>query len=178
MAAPRLAFDTNVLFYAVNGDSPFHDGAKRFLESIQTDENVVLSELVLIELYRLLRNTVINEEPLAAGPAAEVIELYRRHPHWLLVALPVEQRRFHDRLWKVAGDRLFPYRRVYDARLALSLVQQGVSEFATVNEKDFGDFGFRRVWNPLDEADAETPEAERSGPGGSTSGPSSESGPV
>jgi hypothetical protein len=29
------------------------------------------------------------------------------------------------------------------------LIQQGVTDFATVNEKDFRDCGFRRVWNPL-----------------------------
>lgn len=151
MPRPRLAFDTSILFYAVNPDSPFHTAARRFLGSIQADEGVVLSELVLIELYRLLRNPVINERPLAAGAAAEVIETYRRHPHWLLVALPLEQRRLHDRLWQMAGRRQFPYRRVYDARLGLSLVQQGVTELATANVKDFQDLGFHKVWNPLEE---------------------------
>jgi hypothetical protein len=29
------------------------------------------------------------------------------------------------------------------------LIQQGVTDFATVNENDFRDCGFRRVWNPL-----------------------------
>ena len=29
------------------------------------------------------------------------------------------------------------------------IIQQGVTEFATVNEKDFRDCGFKRVWNPL-----------------------------
>lgn len=161
MPAPRLAFDTNLLFYAVNEDSPFHAAARRFLGSIQDDDGVVLSELVLIELYRLLRNPVINDRPLAAGPAAEVIQTYRRHPLWLLVALPVEQRRLHDRLWQLAAESGFPYRRVYDARLALSLVQQGVSELATVNVKDFQDLGFHRVWNPL-EAEGEPTSKEES----------------
>lgn len=149
MPAPRLAFDTNLLFYAVNEDSPFRRTAAEFLASLDADEGVVLSELVLVELYRLLRNPVINERPLAAKPAAEVIETYRRHPRWHLVALPVEQRRLHDRLWEVAATRQFAYRRIYDARLALSLTQQGVTEFATVNVKDFRGLGFRRVWNPL-----------------------------
>lgn len=151
MPAPRLAFDTNLLFYAVNEDSPYHAGSKRFLASIEEDDGVVLSELVLIELYRLLRSPVINENPLAAGSAAEVIQTYRRHPRWLLVAFPVEQRRMHDYLWELAAGSGFPYWRVFDARLGLSLVQQGVTEFATVNVKDFQDLGFQLVWNPLEE---------------------------
>jgi len=151
--APRLAFDTNLLFYAVNEDSPFHDAAASFLASIQTNESVILSELVLVELYRLLRNPVINERPLGASAAAEVIETYRRHPHWLLVALPVDQRRLHDRLWRKAAEPAFPYRRIYDTRLALSLRQQGVTELATANVKDFRELGFQRVWNPVEDGE-------------------------
>ena len=81
-----------------------------------------------------------------------MIETYRRHPRWLLAAFPVDQRRLHDRLWRLAARRQFANRRIFDARLALSLVQQGVTEFATVNVKDFQDLGFRRVWNPLGES--------------------------
>lgn len=44
---------------------------------------------------------------------------------------------------------MFAPRRAYDWRVALTLTQQGVTEFATVNTKDFQDFGFTRVWNPL-----------------------------
>ena len=44
----------------------------------------------------------------------------------------------------------FARRRVYDARLALSLRRQGVTEFATANVKDFEGFGLARVWNPLE----------------------------
>jgi hypothetical protein len=40
-------------------------------------------------------------------------------------------------------------RRAYDWRAALSMLRQGVTEFATVNVKDFEGFGFARVWNPL-----------------------------
>jgi hypothetical protein len=45
------------------------------------------------------------------------------------------------------GD--FARRRAYDWRAALLLIQQGITDFATVNEKDFRNCGFRRVWNPL-----------------------------
>lgn len=29
------------------------------------------------------------------------------------------------------------------------MIAQGVTEFATVNVKDYQNLGFRRVWNPL-----------------------------
>ncbi len=29
-----------------------------------------------------------------------------------------------------------------------AVMQQGVTDFATVNQKDFRDCGFQRIWNP------------------------------
>jgi hypothetical protein len=43
----------------------------------------------------------------------------------------------------------FAFRRLHDARSALIMTAQGVTEFATVNVKDFEELGFRKVWNPL-----------------------------
>ncbi|MBW8003332.1 MAG: hypothetical protein FVQ80_15185 [Planctomycetes bacterium] len=38
---------------------------------------------------------------------------------------------------------------IFDGRLAFTLRHYGVKEFATRNAKDFQDFGFSRVWDPL-----------------------------
>ena len=52
--------------------------------------------------------------------------------------------------WKLAARRDIAFRRSIDARLALTLRHHGVTEFATVNVKDFEDFGFTRVWDPIE----------------------------
>ena len=44
-----------------------------------------------------------------------------------------------------------PYRRIFDIRLALTLLHFGVTDFATTNLKDFEGLGFERIWNPLEE---------------------------
>ena len=54
-------------------------------------------------------------------------------------------------LWQKARAQDFAFRRVYDTRSALTMTAQGVTDFATVNVKDFERLGFRRVWNPLTE---------------------------
>lgn len=41
------------------------------------------------------------------------------------------------------------FRKLYDVRSALPMPAQGVSEFATVNVKDFEGVGIRKVRNPL-----------------------------
>lgn len=146
-----LAFDTNLLFYAVNRSSPFHEAALAFLESIREDPKVAVCEFALLELYCLLRNPKVNAKPLGPEGAVQVIEAYRHHPTWRLVGFSQESRKLHDRLWKLAARRDFAYRRVYDVRMALALIDQGVTRFATVNVKDFEDLGFQQVWNPLDQ---------------------------
>ena len=144
-----LSIDTNILFHAFNEDSPSHEAAYGWLTSIQRDENVAISEFILAELYGLLRNPAVLKHPLDADEAVEVIQTYRRHPRWRLVGFPVESRPVHDTLWQKARTKDFAFRRLYDARSALTMTAQGVTEFATVNVKDFEGIGFRRVWNPL-----------------------------
>ena len=144
-----LSIDTNLLLHAFNEDSPSHAAAYDWLTSIQRDENVAISEFILAELYRLIRNPAVLKHPLDTDEAVEMIQTYRRHPRWRLIGFPLESRPLHDTLWKIALTRDFAVRRLFDARSALTMTAQGVTEFATVNVKDFEGFGFRRVWNPI-----------------------------
>ncbi len=64
----------------------------------------------------------------------------------------IQKKNFHNELWKHAGTRDFARRRIYDIRTALSLIAFGVTDFATLNLKDFQNLGFKTVWNPLSTA--------------------------
>ena len=63
--------------------------------------------------------------------------------------LPPDTRDFHDAFWPKLRAADFARRRAYDWQAALILIQQGVTDFPTVNEMDFRDCGFTRLWNPL-----------------------------
>ncbi len=112
---------------------------------------MAISEFILAELYGLLRNPAVLNLPLAAADAVRVIETYRSNPRWQVIGFPDESRSLHDALWRKASAKDFAFRRLFDMRTALTLVAQGVTDFATVNTKDFKSAGFRRVWNPLSE---------------------------
>ena len=144
-----LSIDTNIIFPASQPAAPLHQPARSWMESLGQQDDIVLSELMLAEVYGLLRNPVIQPRPLSAPAAARLIGVYRRHPHWRIVGFPSDSKRFHDALWEKAAEPGIAYRRFYDLRLALSLLHQGVDEFATVKVKDFQNLGFRRFWNPL-----------------------------
>ncbi|MEO7520608.1 MAG: TA system VapC family ribonuclease toxin [Gemmatimonas sp.] len=144
-----LSLDTNILLPAVETRNAEHARAARFLNGLQSRDDIVLSELVLLELYVLLRNPAVLVKPLSASVAAEACHAFRHHPRWQVIGFPERSREFHDAFWPRLAEKSFAQRRVYDWRIALTLLQQGVEEFATVNTKDFEGFGFKRVWNPL-----------------------------
>ena len=143
--------DTNVLFAALDKASKYHAAAIAYLNGMMQSEQFALCELVLVELYGLLRNPTVSKHPLNGADAAQVIQRFRSHPYWLVLDYPGSQSDVMRRLWALASKADFPYRKVYDARLALTLRHHGVTEFATRNVKDFQGFGFQRLWNPLPE---------------------------
>ena len=142
-----ISFDTNLAVYAMNSASEFHLPAIDFMSSLSKRRDVVVCELVLVELYLKLRNERIFPRPLSASQAAAVCQSYRQNRLWKIVeGAPVM-----ENVWNSAGDEGFPFRRIIDVRLGLTLLYSGVIEFATSNVKDFQQLGFKRVWNPLTE---------------------------
>jgi uncharacterized protein len=144
-----LSIDTNILFHGYSEDSKDHTRAYQWLIAQSMREDIAISEFILAEFYGLLRNPAVLKSPLNADQAADVIAAYRTHPRWQLLGFPLESRPMHDELWKKARSPGFAFRRLYDVRSALSLLAQGVTEFATANVKDFERLGFRQVFNPL-----------------------------
>jgi len=141
-----ISVDTNILVHAANQDSRHVRGACSFLESHRDNPDFVLCELVLIELYMCLRNPAIFRSPLSAPQAVSYCDALRSNPTWQIVDAAPEIR---VDLWRLARKENFPFRRMIDARLGLSLVFHRVTELATVNVKDFQGMGFLKVWNPL-----------------------------
>ena len=139
-----IAFDTNLLFAALEPSHADFRAARGWLESLEGD--VAISELVLMELYVLVRNPAVARRPLSPAAAVELVERLRSHPRWRLLDTPEG---LMTEVWAKAASPGFGRRRVFDARLGLSLVRQGVRDFATRNVRDFQDLGFHRVFDPL-----------------------------
>ena len=145
-----ISFDTNLLLYSLNQDCAEYKDARAFFASLPTAPGTVaLCELVLVELYVLLRNPAVLKIPLAPAEAVQIIQTFRQHPTWALLDYPGDTPSVMDEVWRWAAQPNIGRRVVFDARLALTLRHHGVTEFATRNEAHFGGFGFSRVWNPL-----------------------------
>ena len=106
----------------------------------------MLCELVLVDIYMQLRNPAILRTPLSAVAAVDFCVRLRSNPEWQLVD---DEPAVSEHLWRWARTTSSAFRRIIDARLALTLQHHGVTEFATVNVREFEEFGFQRLWNPV-----------------------------
>ena len=150
-----LSADTNLFLYAANPDCPQHAAASGFFrEQSGTGKEFVLCELVLVEIYMQLRNPAILRKPLSAVSAADFCGRLRANPAWQLVDY---EPAVSEGLWRWARSTPSAFRRIIDARLALTLLHHGVTGFATANVKDFEELGFERLWNPLAGSPASRP---------------------
>jgi predicted nucleic acid-binding protein len=143
-----LVADTNIFIQAADPHSVSHSEAIRFMESISvSDEQFVVCELVLVELYLQLRNPAIfKKAAYAPSQAANFCAELRENPAWRHIDYdPLVS----TKLWKWATETTTGFGDIIDARLALTLRHHGVTRFATVNVKHFQNFGFTEVWNPL-----------------------------
>lgn len=142
-----ISADTNLFLYAVNPDSAHYERAGVFFAQAGVESEFIVCELVLVELYMLLRNPAVLRRPLGSGAAAALCARLRRNPAWQHADYePIVS----SALWHWAGTTTAGFRRIIDARLAFTLRHHGVSCFATANTRHFREFGFEKVWNPLD----------------------------
>ena len=140
-----ISIDTNVFVYGFNQDCAEHHRATEVLQELASSKDVVLCELVLVELYILLRNPAVIQRPLTARSAADVCVGWRSNPRWRIV----ESAPIMSTVWQLAGESEFGRRQIIDTRLALTLRHHGVQTFVTRNSGHFSDFGFTRIWNPF-----------------------------
>jgi len=141
-----ISCDTNILLHAYNLQSDLHNPAIEFLSSMSENKNFAICELVLIELYVLLRNPAVIKKPLTGEKAVKICQRYRENNNWRLIDYPGT---LMSEIWKRASLEDEGRRNIFDARLAFTLRHHGVTNFATCNTKHFHNFNFDKVWNPL-----------------------------
>lgn len=144
-----ISADTNLFLYAANPDSPNQAGAAQFFAEVGRGElGFVVCELVLVEIYMQLRNPAVLRRPLSAADAASFCARLRSNTNWQHVDYEPE---VSESVWNWAASTQAGFRQIIDARLAFTLLHHGVTEFATANAAHFEEFGFERVWNPLED---------------------------
>lgn len=141
------SIDTNILFYALNRDCTEHNACRILVENALSEpDQWIIAEQVWFELYRLLRNPKVLEKPLSAAQAADAVDWYRNKSGWLRCAWETDMMKELEAIWK---ENTFPAGRTFDARLAVVLKENGVQEFYTRNARDFEEFRWFEVVDPV-----------------------------
>lgn len=138
--------DLNILLYAYDADTPFHQAAKLWLEeSLSGSETVALSWHTIVGFLRIGTNPRVFKVPLTIAEAIEIVEEWLACPS-VKIALPTM------RHWEILQDMLITGQAagnlISDAHLAALAIEKGAVLVTT--DKDFARFGNRlKIVNPL-----------------------------
>jgi predicted nucleic acid-binding protein len=142
------SLDTNILVYASNEDAPEYEKARQLIEAlIESPQDWIVADQVLIETYRAVRNPAVIQRPLSPGDASALLHFYREEAGCRHCCYELE-------IWRPLQKHLnsarFDPRKTFDALLAVTLLGNAVDTFYTRNTKDFKQFGFQTLINPID----------------------------
>jgi toxin-antitoxin system PIN domain toxin len=137
--------DANLLIYAYDSSSPFHERARAWLESILSgDEVVLLPWASILAFVRITTNPRAFTAPLTVEEAASIVSA------WLALA-GVRAVGPTERHWEVLERMLVDGQArgplASDAHLAALTVEHGAVLYTT--DRDFARFDGLRVTNPL-----------------------------
>jgi uncharacterized protein len=139
--------DANVLLYASDEGSPFHERARRFLEGVAAGPGIVyLFWPTLMAYLRLATHPAVFDRPLPPERAQANVETLVSLPH---VQTPGEQERFWDVYRRVSDDVGARGNLVPDAHLASLMIQNGVRTMWT-HDRDYRKFTGIEVRDPFE----------------------------
>lgn len=144
-----FAIDTNLLVYAHNIASEFHEEAKAFLEKVMNkrDEEGRLSVCVPVQVLLEFVHVITwqrLQSPLSLSQAIQLVEDYVDTGVTIVHQRETQLRTFLE-LLSMTSTR----KRVFDVALAATLKDNGIVRLYTANVADFEDFAFLEVVNPL-----------------------------
>ena len=142
-----FTFDANVLLYASDETSGFHEQARAFLDRVASSDDLVYLFWPTVMAYlRIATHPAIFEEPLRPADAIPNIERLLALPH-------VQTAGEHDRFWasylQVAGEADARGNLVPDAHLVALMVENGVRTIWT-HDRDYRRFPAVKTRDPFD----------------------------
>jgi predicted nucleic acid-binding protein len=140
-------FDTNVLLYAHDELSPFHEKSALLLDlALGKEISGIISEQNVIELYRVITNeTAMSGRPLSPSEAKSLIEETYLSGD-LKVAYPTKNTL--KKTIELAAKKRLSSARVFDVRLYVVAQEQKPTYFVTYNAEDFKNLGDLPIKTP------------------------------
>ena len=149
MRGVSVFFDTNVLVYAHDELSPFHEKSALLLDlSLKKEISGIISEQNIIELYRVLTNaSAMSGKPLSPVEANALIQGTYLSGEIKVVYPSKETMR---KTLEIASHRKVTSARIFDVRLYVQALQSKATYFVTYNIGDFKNLGDLPVKTPIE----------------------------
>lgn len=140
-----ILVDTNLLLYAYDSSSAFHEGARGWVESaFSGTATVLLPWMVVLAFLRITTHARALACPLSASEARDIVDSWFEQPA-VRLAEPTE--RHWDILRALLVDAHVHGPLVTDAHLAALAIEQGAT--LCTNDRDFTRFPGLAVEFPL-----------------------------
>jgi len=141
-----VSVDANLLLYASDEASPFHERARQLLEQVAAGPEIVYLFWPTVMAYlRLATHPAVFERPLSPEEAGANVEALLALPH---VQSPGEQERFWEVYRRVADDAGARGNLVPDAHVVSLMLENGVRAIWT-HDRDYRRFNGIEVRDPF-----------------------------
>jgi len=140
-----MLLDANLLIYAHDASSPFHDRAHAWVEQqLNGPRQVAIPWVSTLAFLRLTTNPRVSERPLTPTQAWEHVESWFESP---VVWAPEPSHRHGDILGRFVVELQLSANLIADAHLAALATEHGLELFSA--DGDFARFPGLRWRNPL-----------------------------
>lgn len=143
----KSLIDTNILVYAYNVDSPFHEKAKKIIQkAVKGEIPTAVSIQNLVELYAVITDKRRVEHPLSPIRARDLIEFYKCHENIQVIA---PSSRTLEILTGLIEKHKSRGQSIFDFLLAATMIDNDIREIYTSNTTHFQPFEIIKTINPL-----------------------------
>lgn len=141
-----VLFDTNILVYSYDVNSPNHKIAKKLRDAVNEGKlKAAIAPQNLLELYSTITNVAKNKNPVSQKEAVLEIKKFLISPFELIVPLGDEI----GIVFHLIKDKNLRSRRIFDVYLVATMLSNGIKTIYTANERDFEMFAEIKAVNPF-----------------------------
>jgi predicted nucleic acid-binding protein len=138
--------DTNILVYAYNEDSEFHEEALRILENaLNKNINAAIADKNLFEFFAIITDKRRIENPISTDEAIDIINFLVDSNITIIYSSPFG---FLKTL-ELAGKYKIKRQEIFDTNLVALMIQNKIDTIITANEKHFKNIKEINVLNPF-----------------------------
>jgi toxin-antitoxin system PIN domain toxin len=141
-----VLFDTNILVFAFNEDSPKHGPSLALVQGVLNGEiKGYISMQNLCELYAVITHPKKVPHPVDTRTARESVAALLGSP--FIKISPTK--RIYEKAFEIAGQAGMKKNQIYDAVLAATMLENGISAIFTDNTGDFKDIAGIKCLDPF-----------------------------